>query len=94
MSKRRTKKEKEEAKHPFLIKWEPEEKNTSKDKSTFAKKQFTTPKTIKKNKTKKDNSYFLIRNGNLNSIKHEIFKSLFLTSIILSLEIVLYLIKI
>jgi len=94
VSKRRTKKEKEKARHPFLIKWEPGESNVSKDKSTSAKKQSATPKIIKKNKIKKDNSYFLVGNGDLSSIKHEIFKSLFLTTIILGLEIVLYLVKI
>lgn len=94
MSKRRTKKEKEKARHPFLIKWDPEESDISKDKSTSAKKRSAITKTIKKNKIKKNSSYFIAGNGDLNSIKREIFKSLFLTTIILGLEIVLYLIKI
>ena len=94
MSKRRTRKEKEKAKHPFLIKWEPEEIKVSKGKSASANKNSVTHRYVKKNKTKKDNSYFLTGNGNLNSIKHEIFKSLFLTGIILGLEIILYLAKI
>ena len=94
MSKRRTKKEKEGAKHPFLIRWEPEERKVSKGKSASANKDFVTHGYIKKNKIKKENSHFLPGNGNLNSIKHEIFKSLFLTGIILGLEIALYLAKI
>jgi hypothetical protein len=97
MARRRTKKQKSKAKHQFLLKWEP----ATKESSTKAKKPLSEPAVkgqIKtqaslgtKAKAKLKFADFQAKNGSLALIKRDIVKSLFLASLVLALEVMLYL---
>ena len=97
MAKRRTKKQKRQAKHQFLLKWEPE-KPIAKAK---ARKTVSVPAVkgqIKnqadlniKAKAKLKIADFQANNGGLASIKRDLVKSLIIASLVLALEVVLYL---
>jgi hypothetical protein len=90
MTKRRTKKQKQEAKHSFAIHWEPEAKKGSSEPSV--KRQF---KKSGSRKIPSSSRTDLARNtaelDNLASIKKDILKSLILAGIILASEVVIYL---
>jgi hypothetical protein len=77
MAKRRTRKQKERAKHRFTLLVKGQFQNATKPKKTKAAQ----PKKAK----------FLAKQGDLASIKREIFKSLILASLILGLELMIYL---
>lgn len=87
MGKRRTRKEKEKAVHGFSLSWSPEAtskgsvkgqlKNEAKAHSTKASKQ--------------ENAMLLAKDSGLWLIKKDIFKSLVIASLIITLEVVLYL---
>jgi esterase/lipase superfamily enzyme len=98
MSKRRTRKEKEKAKHKFLYQW-PQSEDGSKTQPTGAsnepavKGQISKVKKHKKHKSTKDKMAVYTENiDDLASIKKNIGKSVILASLILSLELVIYLI--
>jgi hypothetical protein len=89
MSKKRTRKQKENAKHTFLISWNPESPNRESEASVkgqfnkaseLASKEKLPPKTTQ-NSAKQDN---------IDKIKTNILKSLILACLILASEIVLY----
>lgn len=84
---RRTKKEKLEPRHPFLISWEKTEV-----KKPLVKRQLVSEPeaTLDKNRKTK-NAEYLAKDSNLTSIKRDIVKSLIFASLILGLEIVIYL---
>lgn len=97
MAKRRTKKQKRQAKHQFLLKWEPEKPITK----AKAQKTVSVP-TVKgqiknqaglsiKTKTKVKFADFQANNEALVLIKRDLVKSLIIASLILALEVVLYL---
>ena len=81
MAKRRTKKDKKNAKHNFLVSWEPdtEDPKLEKEKS-------------KTKKSKKKDTSSSIKNTKFVSIKKDILKSISLAGIILGLELVIYLV--
>lgn len=89
MAKRRTKKEKERAKHQLRISWKPDSNSFSLDP---VKGQFKKPPsgTFSENLSSK-NARNLAKDVNLNLSKKEILKSLVLVSLILALELVIYL---
>lgn len=90
MAKRRTRKQKEKAKHQFTLSWEPEPKKAS-SKATV-KGQFKTKPEPKKFLTlmrKKAKSSAKL--DDLASVRRDIIKSLILASLVLSLELVIYL---
>lgn len=90
MTKRRTRKQKEKAKHQFSISWEPTYKSSNFKPSV--KGQFKKPSSLKvKGRLSSKNAKKLAKAGNLASIKRDIVKSLIITSFILALEIMLYL---
>ena len=98
MAKRRTRKDKEKAKHRFTISWEPDslqDKSEAKNKAfePNVKRQF---KHLNKNsKRSNDNlkgTYLSEESYDLASIKKDTLRSLILAAIILASEIVLYLI--
>ncbi|MBU0569440.1 hypothetical protein KKB40_01515 [Patescibacteria group bacterium] len=97
MSKRRTKKQKAQAKHQFKISWKPSEKTDEfePEKEVFkagVKGQFPDTKTQDEQKaTKKELAKISAENKNLGTIKHDLLRSLLLASFIFSLEVVLYL---
>lgn len=90
MAKRRTRKQRQEAKHPFSVHWEPEAKNGSSKPSV--KGQF---KNSGSGKKLSGTSSKLAKNtaelGSLASIKKDIIKSLILAGVILASEVVIYL---
>jgi hypothetical protein len=98
MAKRRTRKQKSQAKHQFKISWEPLPKaNKFEPKREVSKAsvkgQFTNTKTPKKYKgIKKELAKISAENKNLGTIKHDLLKSLLLASFIFGLEVVLYLV--
>jgi len=90
VTKRRTKKQKKNPKHPFLVSWEGSSANLSHESTV--KGQNKTP--AKANSTKSGeskNAYLLEKGANLASVRHDIIKSLIITSFILGLEVVIYL---
>ncbi len=105
MAKRRTRKQKEKAKHQFAVSWKPakllyqnRQQSTSKSKAktttseAIVKGQFKKrAKALKLQKSKKEKAKDTAKDANLASIKLDIRKSLFLASLILSLEIMIYL---
>jgi len=97
MAKRRTRKQKEAAKHTFTVSWDPSaDKASSKAKSSLSeptvKGQFKNrqkpgsakPKTVK-------NANYMVKDESLSNIKHDIVKSLSLALVIVGLELVIYL---
>lgn len=90
MAKRRTKKQKQKAKHDFAISWEPKAKKRRSEpdvkgqikKSGSGKKPSGTGNDLAKNTAEP---------GNLASIKKDIIKSLILAGLILASEVVIYL---
>lgn len=84
MAKRRTKKQKEKAKHTFNLSWSPSEPDV--------KGQFNfEPKRPRAGLRHKESALSLAKDGSLASIKKDILKSLVIVSLILALEVVLYL---
>jgi len=84
MAKRRTKKQKEGARHTFNLSWAPSEAGV--------KGQFNSePKRPKANTRKHESAISLAKDASLASIKKDIVKSLMVVSLILALEVVLYL---
>lgn len=91
MAKRRTRKQKEKAKHQFTLSWHPEPKKAS--SKADVKGQFEKGTKLKKlQKSKKENAKFTAKLDGLASIRRDILKSLLLASLILSLEVVIYLV--
>lgn len=85
MAKRRTRKDKKEAKHNIKISWEPQE---SASKKTYKKKRKSKQK---HNKTSSKNKYSYSGDKKLvYSIKKDIIKSLGLAGFIISIELVIY----
>lgn len=94
MSKRRTRKQKEKAKHAFQVSWEPSSSMPKRVKSEASVKR-QLPKSSTKPGSKKKIYKFTKnteQNTDLASIKKDISKSLIFTAIILASEIMLYLI--
>ena len=90
MSKRRTRKQKETAKHSFKVSWAPKPKKTVSEPDV--KRQFQTHLKAKSpDKSKKEKSRFSVKDDNLASIRHDIIKSLGSAAIIVGLEVVIYL---
>ena len=84
MAKRRTKKQKEGARHTFNLSWAPSEAGV--------KGQFNSePKRPKAGARKHESALSLAKDDSLASIKKDIVKSLMVVSLILALEVVLYL---
>jgi hypothetical protein len=84
MAKRRTKKQKEGAKHVFNVSWAPSEAGV--------KGQFNfEPKKPRAGSHKHESALSLAKDASLASIKKDIVKSLIVVSLILALEVVLYL---
>ncbi|OGM26656.1 hypothetical protein A3D00_01020 [Candidatus Woesebacteria bacterium RIFCSPHIGHO2_02_FULL_38_9] len=84
MAKRRTRREKEEAKHKFLVHWEGE----------GVKRQIpSTNEPEKVNKIVEENTNFSDNITSVRSIKNDIARSLILDLFILALEIVIYLVR-
>ena len=98
MSKRRTRRQKEKAKHKFLYQWPQSEdgsKTQPKDASNepAVKGQISKAKKHKKHEITKDKMAVNTENiDDLASLKKNIGKSVILASLILSLELVIYLI--
>ncbi len=104
MTKRRTRKQKEKAKHQFTVSWQPT-KNTSDIKAGRPEPQKASSKAIVKGqlekgaktpkfqKAKKENAKDTAKPEELASIRRDIFKSIILASLILSLEVMIYLVS-
>ncbi|QQS38881.1 hypothetical protein IPM62_05895 [Candidatus Woesebacteria bacterium] len=91
MTHRRTRKQKSLAKHQFTVSWTG---NDSSDKSSGAvkgEKKINTTHTSSLIKTNK-NAVSLAKAKKLGLIKKDIIKTLFVASLILSLELVIYLV--
>ena len=91
MSKRRTRKQKESAKHSFTVSWEGGRKEAavkSNVKRQFGKLNKSDLKII----NDKESADYSVKDKNLASIKKDLVKSLILASFILITEMVLYLI--
>ncbi len=84
MAKRRTKKQKEKAKHVFSVSWVPSEPGVKGQFNSELKKPGASS-------GKHESALSLAKDGSLASIKKDILKSLIIVSLILALEVVLYL---
>jgi hypothetical protein len=97
MAKRRTRKQKESAKHTFTVNWDPmEDKSPIKAKSSLSeptvKGQFKKSQSPASTKPKMDkNANFMVKDAYLSNIKRDIGKSLSLALVIVGLELVIYL---
>ncbi|MGD8744371.1 MAG: hypothetical protein PVJ52_02150 [Candidatus Woesebacteria bacterium] len=97
MAKRRTKKQKRGAKHPFAVSWSPKSsKQKPKAKKgnleAIVKGQSKKSKRGKKSsKRKKKHAYYSDYSYDIGAIRRDLIKSLSLASLIFSLEIMLYL---
>ena len=97
MAKRRTRKQKETAKHMFTVSWDPSEKESLTSTKTslsepavkgqFKKRRESAP--LKPERKKNANS--MVKDGYLSEIKGDIVKSLSLALVIVGLELVIYL---
>jgi len=97
MAKRRTRKDKEGARHQHLISWNPESKQSEADSKNYTaasavkgQSKPTISGTRGKDKGKKY-AYYLDKNNELATIRHDLVKSLIIASLILCLELVIYL---
>lgn len=89
--KRRTRKDKENARHDFLVSWEPDSDEAKSERSV--KGQFKNSHADKKNKTKRPKKAKTKAKGTGEAaIKRDIVKSLGLAFLIISLEIMIYLV--
>ena len=97
MAKRRTRKQKESAKHTFTVSWDPtEDKTPIKAKSNLSeptvKRQFKKSQSLASIKPKIDkNANYMVKDVYLSDIKRDIGKSLSLALVIVGLELVIYL---
>lgn len=97
MAKRRTRKQKEKAKHRLTVSWKPSTSSPKKAGKTASKKprvkgqikKASQAKEKSLHKAKKANS--MAKDEGLSLIKRDIVKSLIIASLILSLEVVIYL---
>ena len=90
MAKKRTRKQKERAKHSFTIAWEKvlkEDQSEPVVKSQFIKTSQARPSRAHTSKKALESG----KERGLQAIKREIFKSLILASLILGLELMIYL---
>lgn len=91
MAKRRSKKQKIGAKHPFLVSWSPSTNEAKESKSVKGQKESSNTGTSKAGiKTKY--AVNKAEQSELDRIRHEIKKSLSLASLVLGLELVIYLV--
>ena len=87
MGKRRTRQEKEKALHSFSLSWSPEA-----DSRGNVKRQFKNEaKAYLPKAGKQESAMILAKDNSLRLIKKDIFKSLVIASLIITLEVVLYL---
>ncbi|MFV1917546.1 MAG: hypothetical protein ACC618_03660 [Patescibacteria group bacterium] len=89
MAKRRTRSQKERARHQFTVSWKPEAKRSKSEpavKRQFNNKAETT--NLLKGKSKKTTNK--AKMAGLGTIRHDIARSVFIASLILSLEVVIY----
>ncbi len=97
MAKRRTRKQKEKAKHSFAVSWKPStltsKPEAKKGKSEpIVKGQTTQAQKHKRDRhIKKKSADRLAKDEGLGTIKRDLVKSLIIASLILTLEVVLYL---
>ena len=97
MAKRRTRKQKESAKHAFTMSWEPKKKESpTKAKSNLSepavKRQIKKIQGLASLKPKiGKNANSMVKDGYLSEIKRDIVKSLSLALVIVGLELVIYL---
>ena len=91
MAKRRSRKQKTSAKHPFLISWSPSTNEPGKTKSVKEQKKSSNSGTSKTS-MKKNIAVNKAEIVELDRIRHEIKKSLSLASLVLGLELVIYLV--
>jgi len=91
MAKKRSRKQKENANHQFLVSWSPSTTEAKPDKSVKGQKKSTNSGTISDKTTTKYASNKAERTE-LDRIRHEVKKSLSLASLVLGLELVIYLV--
>ena len=92
MAKKRTKKQKQNPKYPFLVSCDQGSESMPSGEAVKGQNESTPKPGSTKTKSAK-NAYFLEKGANPASIRHDIIKSLAVTSFILGLEIVIYLIS-
>ena len=97
MAKRRTRKQKERAKHRFAVSWEPDRSIAKPqpkkgNSEAVVKGQTKKGSSLKKSrKSKAKIADLLAKDNGLASIRRDIIKSLILASFVLGLEVMLYL---
>ncbi|OGM57798.1 hypothetical protein A3E46_01820 [Candidatus Woesebacteria bacterium RIFCSPHIGHO2_12_FULL_46_16] len=90
MAKRRTRKQKEEARHSFALSWSPEAKKDHSELDVKGHLKNEAGRSLGQASTTKS-ADLLAKETSLASIKRDILKSIFLASLILGTELVLYL---
>jgi hypothetical protein len=87
MAKRRTRNEKEKAVHSFSLSWSPEANKDGDVKRQFKNKA----ERVSAKADRQKNAILLAKDDTLRLNKKDIFKSLFIASLIITLEMVIYL---
>jgi hypothetical protein len=90
VGKRRTRKQKEEARHQFNISWTPQPQKGSSEANVKGQIK-TQPESRHDRGQKPKSAKLLAKEGNFEAYQRDIVKSLILASIILAAELVLYL---
>jgi len=90
MSKKRTRKDKEKARHKFLVSWDPATNKASKI-SSVNRQLGTRGSKLTEAKSRVKNANLSDQDESLGRAKKEIIRSLILSSLILAGEVVLYL---
>ena len=90
MGKRRTKKQKESAKHLFTLSWEPATSARTPQPSVKGQFENTSEPKIKK-MGMANNAEILAKDGESEAMRQDVIKSLILASLILGTELVIYL---
>lgn len=87
MGKRRTRQQKEKAIHSFSLSWSPEANSGGGVKGQFKNEaKASSPKA-----SQRENAMLLAKDNSLRLIKKDVFKSLVIATLIITLEVVLYL---
>lgn len=89
MAKKRTRKDKKNAQHPFLVDWDENDNESISGVAVKGKKGKEKNSRIKKTK-KANNANVLDKSKNAGTIRRDIFRSVLIALFILGMEVVLY----
>lgn len=89
MAKRKTRTQKENIKHPFLISWDESSEKQKTPTSVKGQNKRSEAEIIHSGTTTK-NAVRLDKDGNLSTVRRDVVRSLIVTSLIIGMEVVIY----